>query len=68
MLLHPFSQLRGDGAVEAFPGRAPLDPARLSRHSLGEGVDVKRVRTKHARKIQERRERDAKMTEETAAR
>ena len=53
---------------DPFPGRAPLDPAALSRHTRGEGVRTERVKTKYQRKLQERREERRRQAEELAAR
>jgi len=53
---------------KSFKGRAPVDPEALARHSRGPGVRPERVRTKYMRKMQERREKNLKMAEETAAR
>ena len=54
--------------VDEFPGKAPLDPVALERHTRGDGVRPEKVKTKYGRKMAERREEMARSVEETAAR
>ena len=57
----------GDSKVPA-EDETPIDEAALERHSRGQGVETKRVRTKFQKKMQERYEKRRRMAEEMAAR
>lgn len=59
---------KGGPKPDRFPGKAPLDPVAVMRHSRGDGVKAARVKTKYGQKMAKRREELAKATEETAAR
>ena len=54
--------------IDEYPGKAPIDPAALERHSRGEGVRHEKVKTKYGQKMAKRREELAMSVEETAAR
>ena len=54
--------------IDQFPGKAPIDPAALERHSRGDGVRHEKVKTKYGQKMAKRREELARSVEETAAR
>ena len=54
--------------IDEYPGKAPIDPAALERHSRGEGVRYEKVKTKYGQKMAKRREELAVSVEETAAR
>lgn len=53
---------------DKFPGKAPVDPDALDRHSLGPGVDTSRLKTKFKRKEAKRREKNAEFAQELSAR
>ena len=53
---------------DQFPGRAPIKPELLDKHSRGDGVQPERVRTKYGQKMAKRREKAAQDVQETAAR
>lgn len=53
---------------DQFPGRAPINPDHLDKHSRGDGVQPERVRTKFGQKMAKRREKAAQDVQETAAR
>ena len=54
--------------IDDYPGKAPIDPVALERHSRGDGVQHEKVKTKYGRKMAKRREEIARSVEETAAR
>ena len=54
--------------VDQYPGKAPIDPAALERHSRGDGVRHEKIKTKYGQKMAKRREEMARSVEETAAR
>ena len=54
--------------VDQYPGKAPIDPTALERHSRGDGVRPERIKTKYGQKMAQRREEMARSVEETAAR
>ena len=54
--------------VDQYPGKAPIDPAALERHSRGDGVRHEKIKTKYGQKMAKRREELARSVEETAAR
>jgi len=54
--------------ADPFPGKKPVDPEALERHTRGEGVDTEKVRTKFKQKEQKRREERAEFAATQAAR
>ena len=54
--------------VDQYPGKAPIDPVSVERHSRGDGIRHEKVKTKYGRKMAKRREELARSVEETAAR
>jgi len=54
--------------VDQYPGKAPIDPTALERHSRGDGVRPEKIKTKYGQKMAQRREEMARSVEETAAR
>lgn len=53
---------------DEFPGKKPIDPAALERHSKGEKVNTENVKTKFKKKEQERREKRIEFATEQSAR
>ena len=53
---------------DPYPGKKPVDPAALAKHSHGEGVSTEKVRTKFKKKEQTRREEKIAFAEEQSAR
>jgi hypothetical protein len=53
---------------DQFPGPAPIDPEKLEKHSRGDGVNTKRIRTKYGQTMAKRREETMHGVQETAAR
>ncbi len=54
--------------ADKYPGPAPIDPEKLEKHSRGDGVDTKRIRTKFGQTMAKRREETMQGVQETAAR
>jgi len=54
--------------ADPYPGKKPLDPAKLEQHQHGEGVDTKKVKTKFKQKEQIRREEKIQFAEEQSTR
>ena len=54
--------------ADPFPGKKPVDPAALAKHSHGDGVSTEKVRTKFKQKEQARREEKITFAEEQSAR
>ena len=54
--------------IDQYPGKAPIDPVALERHSRGDGVRHEKIKTKYGQKMAKRREEMARSVEETAAR
>ena len=59
---------KGKKRPDQFPGKKPVDPVALSKHSHGEGVSTEKVKTKFKKKEQTRREEKIAFAEEQSAR
>lgn len=59
---------KSSSTVDAFPGKKPVEPEAVERHSRGEKVDTDKIRTKFKKKEQERREKRIEFATEQAAR
>jgi U3 small nucleolar RNA-associated protein 7 len=53
---------------DKYPGKAPVDPEALERHKRSDGVNAKRLKSKFAQKMSEKREKDRQRAHELAAR
>jgi hypothetical protein len=58
----------GKNRSDPYPGKAPVKPELLEKHSRGDGVQTDRVRTKYGQKMAKRREEKMEAVQETAAR
>ena len=56
------------GSADPFPGRKPVDPAKVEKHSRGQAVDVRAVKTLIKKKDLQRQEKNIELAAETAAR
>ena len=54
--------------ADPFPGKKPVDPVALAKHSHGDGVTTEKVKTKFKQKEQARREEKITFAEEQSAR
>ena len=54
--------------ADPYPGKKPVDPAALAKHSHGDGVSTEKVKTKFKQKEQARREEKITFAEEQSAR
>ena len=59
---------KGKKGSDPFPGKKPIDPIALERHSKGEGVNTEKIKTKFKQKEQHRREQRIEFAEEQSAR